>query len=297
MDWGKCALCQEDDIDLLDPLQNKNSDVDGYSKLAANIESFLNKNVPLPAKCTTSLVDLKGDSNIASTLRNVKAKWHKRCALEISSSKLKRALSRKEKESDISLETPSKQLRKSFTPSSPLGSPMCFDKSGVFYDEETQPSNRMNKEEKSRLLHRVKTFARDVNIREAATQIGDIKVLAKLSEEDMMAREACYHKSCMDSFANRHQSFVNKKAKSNGKSQQNHESIALAEAMIYIEETLQEDNTEVAPFIKLSTARKYYQSCLTAINVKFTTVNLTRLKKRILSLRRNIRKKRSVHFL
>ena len=101
----------------------------------------------------------------------------------------------------------------------------------------------------------------------------------------------------MDSFANRYRSFVNKEAKANQKSQQNHESIALAEAMIYIEETLQEDNTEVAPFIKLSTARKYYQSCLTAINVKFTTVNLTRLKKRILSLRRNIRKKRSVHFL
>ena len=241
MDWGKCALCQEDDIDLLDPLQNKNSDVDGYSKLAANIESFLNKNVPLPAKCTTSLVDLKGDSNIASNLRNVKAKWHKRCALEISSSKLKRALSRKEKESDVSLETPSKQLRKSCTPGSPLGSPMCFfcDKSGVFYDEETQPSNRMNKEEKSRLLHRVKTFARDVNIREAATQMDDTKVLAKLSEGDMMTREACYHKSCMDRFANRYRSFVSKEAKANRKSQQNHESIALAETMIYIEETLQ----------------------------------------------------------
>ena len=81
-------------------------------------------------------------------------------------------MSRKEKESDISLETPSKQLRKSFTPSSPLGSPMCFDKSGVFYDEETQPSNRMNKEEKSRLLHRIRTFARDVNIREVPTQMG-----------------------------------------------------------------------------------------------------------------------------
>ena len=56
MDWGKCALRQEDDIDLLDPLQNKNSDVDGYSKLAANIESFLNKNVPLPAKCILVLL-------------------------------------------------------------------------------------------------------------------------------------------------------------------------------------------------------------------------------------------------
>ena len=234
MNQGKCPLCQEDDIDSLDLLQNKNSDVDGYSKLATNIKSFLNKNVPLPAKCATSLVDLNGDSNIASNLRKVKAKWYKRSTLEISSSKLKRALSRREKESDISLETPSKQLRKSFMPGSPLGSPMCFfcNKSGLFYDEETQPSNRMNKEEKSRLLHRVKTFGKDVNITEAATQIGDTKVLAKLPEGDMMACEACYHKSCMDSFANRYRNFVNKEAKTNQKSQQNHESIALAETMI-----------------------------------------------------------------
>ena len=219
MDWGKCALWQEDDIDLLDPLQNKNFDVDGYSKLAANIELFLNKNVPLPAKCTTSLVDLKGDSNIAPNLRNVKAKCHKRCALEISSSKLKRALSRKENESDISLETPSEQLHKSFTPGSPLGSPMCFfcDESGVFYEEETQPSNRMNKEEKSRLLHRVKTFARDVNIREAATQMDDTKVLAKLSEGNMMPREACYHKSCMDSFRKSVSKFCKQGSKSESK--------------------------------------------------------------------------------
>ena len=92
----------------------------------------------------------------------------------------------------------------------------------------------MNKEEKSRLLHRVKTFARDVNIREAATQMDDTKVLAKLSEGDMMTREACYHKSCMDRFANRYRSFVRKEAKANRKSQQNHESIALAETMIYL---------------------------------------------------------------
>ena len=94
---------------------------------------------------------------------------------------------------------------------------MCFfcDKSGAFYDEETQPSNHINNEEKSRLLHHVRTFARDFNIREAATQMGDTKVLAKLSEGDIMAREACYHKSCMDSFANRYRSFVNNEAKAN----------------------------------------------------------------------------------
>ena len=126
-------------------------------------------------------------------------------------------MSHKEKESNISLETPSQQLCKSFTPGSPLESPMHFfcDKSSVFYDEETQPSNRMNKEEKSRLLHCTKTFASDVNIREAATQMGNTKVAAKLSEGDMMACEVCYHKSCMDSFANRYQIFINKEAKVN----------------------------------------------------------------------------------
>ena len=99
--------------------------------------------------------------------------------------------------------------------------------------------------------------------------------------------QACYHKSCMDSFANPYQSFVKKEARANQKSQQNHESIALAETMIYIEETLQEDNTEVAPFIKLSTAQKY-QSCLIALNAEFTTFNSTQLKEIILSLNKNL---------
>ena len=94
MDWGKCVFCQEDDIDLLDSLKNKNSDVDGYSKLPPSIESFLNKNVPRPAKCTTStsLIDSKGTVIlllIFAMLRSI--------------SKLKRALFHKEKESDISL--------------------------------------------------------------------------------------------------------------------------------------------------------------------------------------------------
>ena len=40
MDWRKCALCQGYDIGLVDPLQNKNLDVDGYHRLAENIDSF-----------------------------------------------------------------------------------------------------------------------------------------------------------------------------------------------------------------------------------------------------------------
>ena len=77
MDW-KNMLCAK-----RMPLQNRNSDCDGYSKLAANIKSFVDRKLSFPAKCTTSLNDLKEDSDIASNLQKVKAKWHKRCALEI----------------------------------------------------------------------------------------------------------------------------------------------------------------------------------------------------------------------
>ena len=54
---------------------------------------------------------------------------------------------------------------------------VCFfcDENGVFYDEENQPTDHMNKEEKSKLLHRVKAITRDPTIREATNQMGILK--------------------------------------------------------------------------------------------------------------------------
>ena len=119
----------------------------------------------------------------------------------------------------------------------------------------------MNKEEKSRLLH---------------------------------------HKSYMDSFANRYRSFVNKKAKANRKSQQNHESIALAETMIYIEKTLQEDNTEVARHqiincTKILSILSYSLKC-SIYYCQFDSIERKNIESKK-ELRGNIRKIRSVHFL
>ena len=51
---------------------------------------------------------------------------------------------------------------------------------------------------------------RDRNIRECAIRMGDTKLLAKLSEGDMVAREACYHLRCMKKFTNTYRSFVKK---------------------------------------------------------------------------------------
>ena len=48
---------------------------------------------------------------------------------------------------------------------------------------------------------------------------------------------------------------IHKESKANRKSQQKYENIALVETIIYIEEVLQENHAELAPFIKLSMSK------------------------------------------
>lgn len=92
----------------------------------------------------------------------------------------------------------------------------------------------------------------------------------------------------MSSFSFRYRGFVNKKSKGNRKFQQKYENIAQAEKMSYIEETLQESYAELAPFIKLSSIKQYYQSCLMDLNAENTIVSSTRLKVKILNLNKSL---------
>ena len=57
-------MLKTDGENLVDLQQNRNSDVGGCSKFAANIKSFVDRNLLFSAKCTTSLNDLKGGSVI-----------------------------------------------------------------------------------------------------------------------------------------------------------------------------------------------------------------------------------------
>lgn len=92
----------------------------------------------------------------------------------------------------------------------------------------------------------------------------------------------------MNSFSFRYRGFVNKKSKGNRKFQQKYENIAQAEKMSYIEETLQENYAELAPFIKLSSVKQYYQSRLMDLNAENTIVSSTRLKVKILNLNKSL---------
>ena len=97
MDWRKCALCQKDDVNLADPSQNKNLKTCGYSILAANIDAFRQESLPLSRKLTVEISNLHGECGIGGNLQYMQAKWHKSCALEVSSSRLQRTLAARER--------------------------------------------------------------------------------------------------------------------------------------------------------------------------------------------------------
>ena len=132
--------------------------------------------------------------------------------IELSLSKMKRALNCREKGNvNIEIETPSKKTRTSVSAKSPLGRNTClfFGLPGTRSEEDPLcRTNKLSKEMKSKQLHRVTSLNRDSDIREATTALGDTKLLVKLAEGDLIAREACFHKKCMTDFTNRYRSYT-----------------------------------------------------------------------------------------
>ena len=285
MDWEKCVLCQEDSEELVDPLQNKNFAVDGYSKLASNIELFVNHDVSFPYNVSVS--HLRVESDIAANLHSNRAKWHKQCALEISSSKLQRAMKRKAKCDTSNTETPLKRCRTSFSPESPSESAVCYfcDENGLFVDDIERLAH-LRKDEKDKRLHRATSLALSANIKKAATEMSDVKILAKLSAGDMIAREACYHKDCMSQFSNKYRNHINKASKTKKDHQQNLESIA--QTMLFIEESLhnitQRKLLLLSSFLMFENFTKHVSKTL----MLSLLVNATRLKTSILELNENL---------
>ena len=55
--------------------------------------------------------------------------------------------------------------------------------------------------------HRVQFIEFDRKIRNCATQMIEIKLLAKLSKVDMVSRNTVYHKDCLSKFYNSYRKF------------------------------------------------------------------------------------------
>ena len=120
-------------------------------------------------------------------------------------------------------------------------------------------------------------------MRDAANHLCDEMLLAKLSEGDMIAVEALYHKSCLSALYNRLRDLQTTKPKADSENAIN-EGIVLAEILDYLKNY--KASTETIPVFKLSDLKSLYLQRLKeygCLDVCMENIRSTRLKEKILS--------------
>ena len=192
MDWKKCFLCQLDNgVPTVDPQRRlgNGDNGDAYATIAEYVTGFHVLGL-LPFD-----LDIDGitvGSDLSSTLQANHAVWHKTCKNKIDKQKLERA--RKHKASG-SLDRASKTNIGTRRRSGSVGRdeqrevPLC-----IFCD---RPHDSKSP------LHAAATFGIDFKVRNAARELNDTKLLAKLAGGDMIAIEAKYHTACLAKYYRR----------------------------------------------------------------------------------------------
>ena len=190
-DWSLCILCQKSsNVQLMCPADSKRKDAGaGYNTLYDDLSSFLQMG-HLPSNIKLERFD--DGHGIATTLANHKAKWHKNCRDMYNQTKLMRLQKRKSEGSSPSTSSDHtvKRSRTHYTTSqkSENVEPVCF-----FCDETGKSDD----------LRSASTFGLNAKVRAAALCVGDTKLLAKLSEGDVIAIEMKYHLKCLVSLYNK----------------------------------------------------------------------------------------------
>ena len=224
-----------------------------YSTVAANLIRFNElQAMPMPI----DIRRLDESKGIEATMLEHLAKWHKSCKAKFNKFKLERAEKRYSvKDSDPSLGA-SKKYRQS-APQKALTKYVCF-----FYgDGDTVDT-----------LHEAATFGLNQKVTKCATNLQYQQLLAKLSDEDLVAQDAKYHLGCLVSLYNRAAADQSRKGKKN--TTDNHSrSVALAELLTYIGESRMDE--DVAPVLKLADLVKQYSAWLQQFGIEQDTRPLT----------------------
>lgn len=218
------------------------------------------------------LIIIEFFTGIEKTLRNHRASWHKSCYNKCNTLKLQRAQKRKSQEEFLTedptvLGSPAKTRRKTFSElaSKSSNALSCFFCDGTEGD-----------------LHKAETMSITNNVQSAAETLQDYKLIAKLAQGDMHARDAYYHKSCLTSLYNRQRSKLKQPQDSTvgDENEITPEAIALAELSLYISESLAAGEA----VFKMSQLSELYSSRLEQLGVEVKgRVNSTRLKERLLT--------------
>ena len=153
----------------------------------------------LPTALNKRFDSCSSPDELSQLLMNKKVGFHKSCIGMYNKQKLERkrksyTKQTKENEKDDGGEGPSRKLTR-------LNIKLeNFSESRFFCDEENPHLK----------LHECMSFSISNRVKAMANDLGDVKLLAKLSEGDMIATEAKYHSKCFLNLFNRHRNHTQK---------------------------------------------------------------------------------------
>ena len=265
-EWSLCVICQDKRSmdNLVCPGQSKRKDVGiGYKSLAENLIKFDELNL-LPKTLQLNRID-KGEG-VEAALSSNNGKWHKSCRLQFNNTKLERAQKRIQDQGETCENSLGEKL-----PKRKRSTEAGNDKDTCFFCGESDGKKE---------LHEAATFKLNKNVKKAATLIGDMQLLGRLSSGDMIAQDAKYHTNCLLRLYNRVRA-----CKTDAKNEECKDAtasgIVFAELVMFLEEARYEEN--VAPVFKLADLVKLYESRLKQFNIGTDEkVHSTRLKERLL---------------
>lgn len=254
IDWEKCVFCQEKTSEELEcPANTKRNDRgQGYATLETIIKKFQEADA-LPKN-----IILKHFS--VEVLSQNCASWHKRCRVKYSTPILKRVQSKKRKQIDEkATRSSTKSARKS------ENDDLC-----LICDEIVEHCD---------IYRRVAaTHNLDEKVRKCATDLGNSKLIAKLSEGDVIAIDAVYHANCLTALYKKHAKFV--ESRDETVATNNVHGIVLAELVSYINESRKDSSINT---FKMTDLAHLYKERLLSLGVEDENIHVTRLKNRILA--------------
>ena len=266
-DFDLCFICQEPSGEqLVCPATNstRTDKASGYLSIAQQLQQF-DEIGELSATISARISYLSCEDLVAKLVTN-EAKFHKKCRNRYDKQHFERASKKRRQlvdDTSDAVSPPSTRARysaKNFQPK-------CF-----FCDREDSVDN----------LTQAQTFELDRKVRDAASQLCDEKLLARLSEGDMIAVEALYHKTCLSALYNRLRELRSSRPKADSDNAII-EGIVLAEIVDYLKSS--NESSKAIPVFKLSYIKSLYSQRLKEYgspDVCIEKIHSTRLKEKIL---------------
>ena len=260
-DWSACFICQEGEDDQLVCPAQKSNQVDKLSGYRS-----IDEIGELPGSVSKRISNLNCDQLIEKLVAN-EGKYHKKCKNKYDNQHYQRVC-KKRKHAAVSLPEcpppPSTRARYS----AENFCPTCF-----FCDQKDLDDN----------LTKAQTLGLDKRVRDAAVSLRDEKLLARLSEGDLIAVEAVYHKTCLAALYNRVRN-LNGSTSGEESEQSIIEGVALAEVLEYIKSSY-EGSSDIPVFMLRDIKSLFCQRLIHygANEENVSKVHSSRLKQKILS--------------